>query len=139
MKKIVFCIVIIVLIFLGVYCAKRIIKNNNTVVETGAKTTNKGNNTIIENLVNEKELDEQKKNTENNEEKDKEENKTNAESPKEKAIRIVKENWGEDDTVYFFCENEENGKYPVAVRDKNTTKALYWYYVDIETGTFEIK
>ena len=32
-----------------------------------------------------------------------------------------------------------NGKYPVAVRDKATTKALYWYYVDVETGTFDIE
>ena len=52
--------------------------------------------------------------------------------------RTKKEN-NEDDSVYFFCENEKDGIYPVAVRDKNTTKALYWYYVDIETGTFEIE
>ena len=32
-----------------------------------------------------------------------------------------------------------SGRYPVAVRDKDSTKALYWYYVDIETGTFDVR
>lgn len=62
------------------------------------------------------------------------------EDNKEKAINIVKENWGTDDTVYFSFDNiDSNGKYIVCVRDKATTKALHWYTVDVKTGTFEIE
>ena len=64
----------------------------------------------------------------------------NKENPEEKAKNIVKENWGEDDSVYYSYDGiNSEGKYIICVRDKATTKALYWYYVDIETGAFDIK
>lgn len=67
-------------------------------------------------------------------------NKTNNESKEEKAKKIVQENWGEDDTVYYSYDGiDANGRYIICVREKSTTKALYWYYVDIETGTFDIE
>lgn len=56
----------------------------------------------------------------------------------EKAIYIVKKDWGQDDTVYFAEDGQTaDGEYIICVRDKNTTNALLWYTVNIETGEFE--
>lgn len=104
---------------------------NNTVNETVE-------NTIVENVVVEN-------NTLNNSQQVSKEEIDNAtiqkeEDNKEKAINIVKEDWGKDDKVYFsFDSIDSNGKYIVSVRDKASTEALYWYTVDIEKGTFSIE
>lgn len=49
-----------------------------------------------------------------------------------KAIQLVKKEWGEDKTVTFSIEKKNGTKYRVAVRDNSTT-VLAWYEVDIET------
>ncbi len=55
----------------------------------------------------------------------------------EKAILIVKKDWGEDETVKFVEDGKtNNGEYIIAVRDKNSTKALAWYTVNTRTGVF---
>ena len=101
--------------------------NDNTVNETVGNITDE--NVVVENnsqQVSKEEID--------NETIQKEEDN------KEKAINIVKENWGEDDKVYFsFDSIDNNGKYIVSVRDRISTEALYWYAVDIEKGTFSIE
>ena len=137
-KKVLYGALIIALIIAGVFVANKIAKEQETV-KTQSNTLNEVNivkeeNNIIENETNTTIEEEHK-------EKVEQANNTSKEqTPEEKAIEIVKENWGEDETVYFACEKrEDDGRYPVAVRDKNSTKALYWYYVDIETGTFDIK
>ncbi len=57
-----------------------------------------------------------------------------------KAITIVKQNWGEDNSVYFRCDGKTNsGRYIISVRDRNTTNALNYYEVDPETGNFDIR
>ena len=49
-----------------------------------------------------------------------------------KAIQLVKKEWGEDKTVTFSIEKKNGTKYRVAVRDNSTT-VLAWYEVDTET------
>ena len=49
----------------------------------------------------------------------------------EKAIELVKNEWGDDDTVTFSIEQKNGTKYYVAV--KNANEPTVWYEVDIET------
>ena len=65
---------------------------------------------------------------------------TNITNPEEKAISIVKKDWGNDPDVYFSVDGvESNGIYLVGVRDKETTYVKYWYSVNLSTETFTIK
>lgn len=137
-KKILYIVIIVVLIIAGIFVAKQISEKNG-IKQTGANTlenTNKinkenkleENNTVVEEL----EKNEVQK---NNVAEGKDEN-----APEEQAKQIVKDNWGEDDTIYLSYDGKDkDGKYIICVREKATTKALYWYYVDVETGTFEIQ
>ena len=55
-------------------------------------------------------------------------------SNEEKAIELVKKEWGEDSSVYFDLAGvTSDGKYRVSVN--KDTKVLAWYIVDIETAT----
>ena len=54
------------------------------------------------------------------------------ENKDEKAIQLVKNEWGKDNTVTFSIEKKNGSKYRVAVRD-NSTSVLAWYEVDTET------
>ena len=56
-------------------------------------------------------------------------------SKEDKAIQLVKEEWGEDDTVTFNIEQKKEDIYYVAV--KSETSVLAWYEVD--TNTWEVK
>lgn len=61
------------------------------------------------------------------------------ENNQEKAINIVKKDWGEDNSVYFSFEGIDNsGKYMVCVRDQDT-HTLRSYKIDINAGTFTIE
>lgn len=160
-------IVIIILILLAVVLTVKLFNITNKKEETPTINTNivienktddnvvnetMQNNNLSDNKVNETlENDTTTQNavadnntSSNNEQVSKEEidNETiqKEENNKEKAINIVKENWGEDNKVYFsFDSIDSNGKYIVSVRDKTSTEALYWYTVDIEKGTFSIE
>lgn len=135
MKKIIYILIIIALIISGIYVAKQM-SEEKEVTQTGANTlentTNNNKNEIEENNKIEPEVNE----IENNAVEDE---TTTTLDPEEEAKQIVKENWGEDDSVYFSYDGIEDGKHVVCVREKDTTKALYRYYVDIETGSFEIE
>lgn len=51
----------------------------------------------------------------------------------ERAIELVKEEWGTTDGVYFSNESiDSNGRYIVSVRDKKTTASLAFYLVDVD-------
>ena len=54
------------------------------------------------------------------------------ENKDEKAIQLVKNEWGKDDTVTFSIEKKNGSKYRVAVRD-DSTSVLAWYEVNTET------
>ena len=60
------------------------------------------------------------------------------ESNEEKAINIAKKHYGETSSVYFSFEGIQNGKYKVSVRDSATTRTIREYYINIETGKFDI-
>ena len=49
----------------------------------------------------------------------------------EKAIQLVKKEWGEDDSVTFSIEKKKGDKYYVAV--KSDSAQTVWYEVDIKT------
>ncbi len=56
-------------------------------------------------------------------------------SDEEKALKLVKDDWGTTDGVYFKIENiSGNGNYEIVVRDSNTTSELAWYTVNPKTG-----
>lgn len=59
------------------------------------------------------------------------------ESDREKAIRIAKEDWGEDSTVSFDVENSKDnqGRHIVNVRDE-ARRVIAIYKIDINTGNF---
>lgn len=110
---------------------------NNTVVENSI-------NEIVENTTTENNVIENTNSSDSNQQSGKEEidNETmkKEENNREKAIGIVKEDWGEDDKVQFeFDSIDNNGNYVVCVRDRQTRNALFWYTVNIEKETFSIE
>ena len=136
-KKILYILIIIALIIAGIFVAKDIAEGDNTK-QTVANTMNNTNKTEVNLTEQNNTVETEENNIENNVETG--DTTTQGESPEEQAKQIVKDNWGEDDSVYYSYDGkDENGKYIICVREKSTTKALYWYYVDVETGTFDIK
>lgn len=127
-KKIFYIAIIIVLIIAGINVAKKMTEENKTKP------------TVTNNIENENEIKQKNVVEEENKPEEKPQEPENNQKPEEKAKNIVKENWGEDDSVYYSYDGlNSEGKYIICVRDKATTKALYWYYVDIETGAFDIE
>lgn len=61
------------------------------------------------------------------------------ETDKEKAINIAKKDWGTDSSVYFSFEGTSNGKSIVSVRSNDTTRALRYYYINVNNGSFDIE
>ena len=58
---------------------------------------------------------------------------------KQKAIELVKKEWGNDDTVnYVFDYVNENGEYVIAVKDKQSATTKYYFRVNLQTGTVEL-
>lgn len=135
-KKILYILIIIALIISGIYVAKQMSEEKD-VTQTGTNTLESTTNNIEKNEIEENNTIEPEENEiENNVVEDE---TTTALNPEEQSKQIVKENWGQDDTVYFSYDGIKDGKHVVCVREKETTKALYRYYVDIETGSFEIE
>lgn len=58
---------------------------------------------------------------------------------KQEAILLVKEKWGEDDTVTFRCDSvSSNGEYVIAVVSKQTASVKNYFRVNLATKTVEI-
>ena len=57
--------------------------------------------------------------------------KETSQSNDEKAIDLVKKEWGNDDSVTFSIEQKNGTKYYVAVKSEN--EPTVWYEVDTET------
>lgn len=116
--------------------------NNQTNTTIGNENTNQ----TVENVENtENTANTLEENTSTPEENESSEEvsgseESNITDPKTKAIEIVKEDWGEDDSVYFSYDGvNSEGKHIVGVRNKSDTTIRYWYDVDINTGTFTIR
>lgn len=125
-------------------------KNNNIEIENKVSDENTLGNTTNEE-VNNAENNESKPSTEVNEganqnkpieDPEQEVDKQTIqkqETDKEKAINIAKKDWGTDSKVYFSFEGTSNGKYIVSVRSNDTTRALRYYYINLNNGNFEIE
>lgn len=58
---------------------------------------------------------------------------------KQRAIELVKEEWGEDNSVsYVFDYINENGEYVIAVKDRASATVKYYFRVDLDTETVEL-
>ena len=117
--------------------AENVIDNsiaNNTI--HNEVSNNVVNNTVQNNVNNVLQNETNNTTTNIKQEELKEETQTN----EEKAVAIVEKIWKNEKNVYYsFEEIDGEGNYIVCVRDKETTRALYWYNVNIETGKATIK
>lgn len=110
------------------------------------------NETVVENVVNEVENTvsnevENKTNAVTNQVANTEKNTTISNSPaipavtddKQKAIELVKKEWGDDDSVSFsFDYINEKGEYVVAVKDKASATVKNYFRVNLSTGSVEL-
>ena len=79
-----------------------------------------------ENIIQEEETEEYV----GEEEQETQKEETTTQNKDEKAIDLVKKEWGEDDTVTFNIEEKNGSKYYVAVKKDATV--ISWYEVDTE-------
>lgn len=111
------------------------IENN---LETEPKNIVEENQTAVENIVNEIENTITNENLSNETEEDDGDEFISIESSKNEAIRLVKEKWGQDSSVYFTNEENNGDIFVVAVRSKETTAVECYYNVNIKEKTVEI-
>lgn len=64
-------------------------------------------------------------------------NLVNSTDSKEKAIELVKKEWGEDDTVLFDCYVNSSGEYIVTITS-TSGKVISYYKVDLEKEQIEL-
>ena len=112
------------------------LNTNESNVENNQKniqnTESNNNNDENQNIVNEE------SNVENNENNQTENIKEEPKTEKDKAIELVKLDYGSNaDNVSIKVEGINNdGTYVISVRDKNTTQALAFYTVNVNDKTF---
>lgn len=145
-------IVIILVIILAVVCGviffnkqenKSQVTNSNTVLnETAQNVTEKILNKVENTNTFEENNDKKEDNTntiENNFSNTNSSEKT-SENDSDRAIEMVKNEWGKDDNVTFkIDEQTEDGKYVVCVMETSTTRVIMWYNVDVKNNTIEEK
>ena len=146
-KVIIYIVAIILVVILGVVLGKSIKKNteanptsSNNIVNMTNNIANNTNQNKTENKTNniENKIDDETQEYQNNQEETKDGPVVDEKTDTEKAISIVKKDWGDDNSVYFAEDGRTGtGEYIVCVREKETTNALAWYTVNVETGTFE--
>lgn len=141
-KKILYVIGLVVVIILGVLFA-RVLSGSIDARPTASnkvENINKPTNNQIKKETNNNIKNEAKNEVNSNENTSATTNEPKEETPKtdlEKAIDIVKKDWGVDNTVYFAQDGQkESGEYIICVRDTETTSAKAWYTVNVQTGTF---
>lgn len=118
------------------------ITNNvsNTLSNT-ANIENNINNNVINNTVIEENNVEDNKEVDNEPEDNNIDVSVKEEAYKKLAIKIVKEKWGEDSTVYFTNEGKnDNGDFLVSVRSKDTTSIIANFKVNVfnEEATIDL-
>lgn len=134
---------IILIIIIGIICGIVISKNNKKTIDTNAQKQEENvitneeveniTNELIENEIEEDNIIENTQTTTSTPEEPQETAKTDS----EKAIEIVKKDYGTSGNIKFNVEGtDSNGKTIVVVRDIDTTAALKFYHVDIANGTF---
>lgn len=115
---------------------------NNTVENNVIENDTAIENNVIENSVEENTVDNEENNTVETEEVQKKVSSNNdseieSDSDEEKAISIVKKDWGSTDGVYFKVQAvDANGNYVISVNNEETTQVMEWYTVNPKTGEF---
>ena len=91
-------------------------------------------NELFENVVEENEIVNDVENKANEDDKEDVETSSETVTSKEKrAVELVKEFWGEDDSVYFSYQSIDNqGRYIVSVNRKDSS-VIAWYMVDVDS------
>lgn len=113
---------------------------NENSINTNTEEYTNLNNTINEENQEDKIIVDNNETNNSLENDKKEEIKEETQTKEEKAVSIVENIWKNEKEVYcYFEEIDSEGNYIVCVRDKETTRALYWYKVNIETGIATIK
>ena len=157
--KIILGIVIAIIVVVGAYFGVKYFfntqeaSNNNTNINnTNGSMALVENNTVENNIIENNIVeDNTAKNEANNEIKNEtkviEENKNKvssnndseieSDSDEEKALAIVKKDWGSTDGVYFKVQAiDANGNYVISVNNADTTQVMEWYTVNPKTGEF---
>ena len=125
---IIIIILVIMLIAIGIFMFGEMNKGNSSK-PTSTNTLNDEKNEIENNTTIENTIENTTTSTETFEETPK--------TAEEKAISIVKKDWGEDKNVDIAIDGmDSNGNYIVAVRDSSTTEAKAFYTVNTSSGTF---
>lgn len=148
---IVICVLVVGVTFYMIHDIKKKIKENNlnnveeTIenyeTETVENVLNETENTIINNISNELESETSITETTANNSTGNASTQMQAgvTDKKQRAIELVKEKWGEDDTVNFvFDYVNENGEYVIAVKDKTSATVKYYFRVNLDTETVEL-
>ena len=144
MKKGIIIILIIAVIAIGIICGMSMKENE----KQNAQTTNNNaeqNETINTERINE--VNEIEESAVQNVVEENAENTTSSESfdsevktEEEKAIQIVKKDYGTSTNVKFSIEGmDDNGRQVVVVRNIQTTEALAFYFVNVSDNTFTKK
>ena len=162
-KKIVYIIICIILILVIIFLMKNNGGNNisnevltENIIEENVLNEEENiideNTTIVENVINNVAIEEsntvqtiQNAIVQDNLISSPEKNAYESEkdlgstSKKQEAINMVKEYWGEDNTVTFSCDSvTSNGEYIIAVVSKNTASVSGYFRVNLEKKTVEV-
>ena len=154
-KKVIFIIVIVLILFGIIWLVYDLVKKEPADTKTD-NTNFADENTGLDNIINElfdnvtenENVEIDIKNDGNNvneigQNDTVEQNKVNQSSSTEsvtskeqKAIELVKKQWGDTNGVYFSNMSiDSQGRYIVSVNDKRSTKTLAFFVVDVEKGT----
>ncbi|MBR2744634.1 MAG: hypothetical protein IKE01_05005 [Clostridia bacterium] len=151
-KAIIISLVVIIVLIAGFLCYMFIFKsdneeNTNQVNMEQNIVNNVVENTVVENTVPENNVTENTKNETEPVKNDVVEqpaatevqgdnSETQADNDEDKAIEIVKKDWGNTDGFAFRVEQiNANGTYVISVRNQDSI-ALEWYTVNPTTGKF---
>ena len=145
MKKSTYGIVIAIVIIVSLVIVGIVIVSNNKKGKEGNSQVNNtqaniiNNNTNINTNTNTNENSVQNTEVNANEVENQTSTETLDEEPKtatEKAISIVKKDWGNNPGEVVVEGLDENSNYIISVRDATTTQALAFYTVNTTDGTF---
>lgn len=144
MRKGIWILVIVIIIIIGIICAILMDQAQKTIGSPKLENVQGNEITNMQTVNKENEIEENE--LENRAGEDISINiptETFDEEPKteqEKAIQIVKKDYGNDTNIKINVEGmDENGRQIVTVRNSQTTEALAFYFVNVSEGTFTKK
>ena len=141
--KILFAIIIIVIIAFAGYMLGNYINSNGNGKTVNSKEVNR----VVNSVINEINTAVKNAVTDNEIKNEATENKVvedtkpqTSKDERQTAIDMAKEEWGEDDSVTFkIDEQNEKGQFVIQVVDKNTTNVVLEYFVDVNKNTIKQK